>query len=178
MKCGVIGGDVLGESGEEKVVVFGDCADHTWLVSSARESEARARATRKTPGARLDSDGFPGLTDANYCGIYLPPLFSFSQQPPATRRGVLDAVCGVEKFLNQRRHPRWRVGPDLFRRLVESLFELFLLSFRELSLSPKSMSIGQSVFKRFARIESHEPAVDRSSAEIPSRWSTEYTNSI
>jgi len=49
---------------------------------------------------------------------------------------------------------------------VESFFELFFPCFREFFLSSRSMSIGHSVFKRFARIESHELAVDRFSTSV------------
>ena len=71
----MIGGDVLGEPGEETVVVFGDCADQTRLVSSVREFDVRPRAARKPRGTRLKLDGFPGLIDADYCGVHLRSLF-------------------------------------------------------------------------------------------------------
>jgi hypothetical protein len=52
---------------------------------------------------------------------------SFFQQPPTTRDRILDAVRFFEVFLGKRRRPRRRVDPDLFRRLVDGLFELILM---------------------------------------------------
>ena len=92
----MVGGDVLGESGEEAITVLGDRAQQTRPVALAREFDGGPRAARKPRGTRLNLHGFLALVDTDYGGVHLPPLFlrsswnascSFSPASAAERRG-------------------------------------------------------------------------------------------
>ena len=71
----VLGRDVLGESREKAITVFGDRAEQTRPIALPGEFGGGSRAAREPRGTRLNLDGFLGLVDADYCGVHLRSLF-------------------------------------------------------------------------------------------------------
>ena len=88
------------------------------------------------------------------------------EQPPATRIGVLDAVCFLEKLLDERRCPRRCVDPSFLGRFVNRFFELLLLLFWEFSFSPNLLSISNILVEWFVGVEPLGPAIDRPSTGV------------
>ncbi|ELY98554.1 hypothetical protein C480_21199 [Natrialba aegyptia DSM 13077] len=106
---------------------------------------------------------FVSLSFSGCTAWFLMAQSRFFEQPPATRDRVFDIVGFGKILLDERRRPRRRIEPYFFRRSMDSCFELFLLCFRELSLSLRPMSISYGLLKRLISIESREPAIDRPS---------------
>ena len=90
----VFGGDVLGESGEEAITVFGDRAEQTRPLALPREFDRGTRALRKPRGTRLNLDGFLGLIDTDYCGVHLPALFLSASSNCSRSSGSAFAFSG------------------------------------------------------------------------------------